>query len=67
MEALRNTEVALVNELKFDTQKYHWRQKWPLKNTTTPRHFDIKEPSGQGIANYSEYGKIMPWNQPVRY
>ena len=37
------------------------------KDYDDPQHFDIKEPSGQGIADHSEYGKIMPWNQPIRY
>ena len=34
---------------------------------TTPRPFDTKKPSGQGIADQSKYWKMLPWNQPIRY
>ena len=37
------------------------------KNNTIPRPSDTKEPSGQGITDQSEYGKVLPWNQPIRY
>ena len=39
----------------------------PKEYDEPPDIFDIKEPSGQGIADQSEYGKILPCNQPIRY
>ena len=57
MEALRNTEVAFVNELKFDTQNTTGYKNGPQRIQRPPEILILKSPPGKELLTIQNMGK----------